>query len=41
VYERSTEPLIDYYKNRELLCDVDGAQSSDAILSEIMAILSG
>jgi len=40
VYERSTAPLIDYYSERQLLHDVDGAQSSQAILSEIMAILS-
>jgi adenylate kinase len=41
VYERSTAPLIDYYRDRGLLCDVDGTRSSDAILSEIMAVLSG
>lgn len=41
VYERSTAPLIDYYRDRGLLRDVDGTRSSDAILSEIMAILSG
>jgi len=41
VYERSTAPLIDYYRDRRLLRDVDGTRSSDAILSEIMAILSG
>ena len=41
VYERSTAPLIGYYRDRGLLHDVDGTRSSDAILSEIMAILSG
>ncbi len=41
VYERSTAPLIDYYRNRGLLRDVDGTRSSDAISSEIMAILTG
>ena len=41
VYERSTAPLINYYRDRGLLRDVGGGQSSDAILSEIMAILSG
>ena len=41
VYERSTAPLIDYYRDRGLLREVDGTRSSDAILSEIMAILSG
>jgi adenylate kinase len=41
VYERSTAPLIEYYRDRGLLRDVDGRRSSDAILSEIMAILFG
>jgi adenylate kinase len=41
VYERSTAPLIEYYRDRGLLRTVDGSRSSDAILSEIMAILSG
>jgi len=41
VYERSTAPLIEYYRDRGLLSTVDGTRSSDAISSEIMAILSG
>jgi adenylate kinase len=41
VYERSTAPLIEYYRDRGLLRTVDGSRSSDAILSEIMSILSG
>jgi len=40
VYERSTAPLIEYYRDRGLLRDVDGTRASDAIASEILAILS-
>ncbi len=41
VYERSTAPLIDYYRERGLLRDVDGSRSSDAITADILAILNG
>ena len=41
VYERSTAPLIDYYRDRGLLHEVDGTRSSDEVLSEIMAVLAG
>ena len=41
VYERSTAPLIGYYRDRGLLHEVDGTRSSDEVLSEIMAILAG
>ncbi len=41
VYERSTAPLIDYYRKRGLLHEVDGTRSSDEVLSEIMAVLAG
>jgi len=39
VYERSTAPLIEYYRDRGLLRDVEGMRPSDAISSEILAIL--
>ncbi len=41
VYERSTAPLIGYYRDRGLLHDVDGTRSSDEVLSEIVAVLAG
>jgi adenylate kinase len=41
VYERLTAPLIDYYRDRGLLRDVDGTHSSDEVLSEIMGLLAG
>jgi len=40
VYERSTAPLIDHYRDRGLLHEVDGTRSSDEVLSEIMAVLA-
>jgi adenylate kinase len=39
VYERSTAPLIEYYRDRGLLRDVEGMRPSDVISSEILAIL--
>ena len=41
VYERSTAPLIHYYRDRGLLRDVDGTRSSGEVLSGIMAVLAG
>ena len=41
VYERSTAPLIDYYRDRGLLHEADGTRSSDEVLYEIMAVLAG
>ncbi len=40
VYERSTAPLIGFYRERELLREVDGSRASGEIASEILAILS-
>jgi len=40
VYERSTAPLIDYYRDRRVLRDVDGTRSSDEVQSEIMGLLT-
>ena len=41
VYKASTAPLIDFYRDRGLLREVDGAQPSDVIFSVILSILSG
>ncbi len=40
VYERSTAPLIAFYRERNLLSDVDGSRPSDEISEEILSILS-
>lgn len=41
VYERLTAPLIDFYRERDLLREVNGSCPSDEISAEILTILSG
>lgn len=36
VYDRETEPLIDYYSGRGLVVDIDGAQGVDAVFGDIV-----
>jgi adenylate kinase len=40
VYERSTAPLIAFYRSRGLLKPVDGKLGSDRVFAEVMRILS-
>ncbi len=40
VYYDSTEPLIDYYKNKNILRDVDGSGSVDAVVIETNTVIS-
>lgn len=39
VYHQQTQPLIDYYKNAEILAEVDGTQLMDAVFQGIVEIL--
>ena len=39
VYHQQTQPLIDYYKNAEVLAEVDGTQPMDAVFQGIVEIL--
>jgi adenylate kinase len=39
VYERNTQPLIDYYRHKGLLRSVDGARDVDAVFKDIAAIM--
>ena len=39
VYHQQTQPLIDYYKNAEVLAEVDGTQPTDAVFQGIVEIL--
>ena len=39
VYHQQTQPLIDYYKNAEVLAEVDGTQPMDAVCQGIVKIL--
>ena len=40
VYERSTKPLIDYYKKKGLLSTVSGDAAMDDVTAEILAVLA-
>ena len=37
VYDRETEPLIDYYSGRGLVVDIDGARAVDEVFADIVA----
>ncbi len=39
VYEKQTAPLLEYYKNTGLLVNVNGNQSMDDVLAEILKVL--
>ncbi|MDU6011592.1 MAG: adenylate kinase [Slackia sp.] len=39
VYERSTSPLIDYYKGKGLLLTVDGNRPVDTVYADVKALL--
>jgi adenylate kinase len=41
VYRKKTEPLIGYYRDRELLRPVDGDQAIDEVTSSILEALEG
>lgn len=40
VYHKQTGPLIEYYRQRDLLLEVDGDQSIDAVTGELLNALS-
>jgi len=40
VYEKSTAPLIDYYRNAGLLVEVDGEMSPEDVFAAIQAIIA-
>jgi adenylate kinase len=39
VYERQTEPLIEFYRDREVLLEVNGDQPIEPVTDEILAVL--
>lgn len=41
VYERSTLPLVDYYRSAGLLRSVDGNKTPDEVFAQIQAIVEG
>jgi len=40
VYEKQTQPLIDYYKKQNLLLDIDGAQDIKKVFADVLAALA-
>jgi adenylate kinase len=41
VYRAQTEPLVDYYRQKNVLVRVDGTQSIEAVKQEILSVLAG
>jgi adenylate kinase len=41
VYREQTEPLIEFYRNREQLVVVDGDRSMELVTAELQQTLSG
>lgn len=41
VYRAQTEPLLDYYRQKDVLVHVDGTQSIEAVKQEILSVLTG
>ncbi|MBE0476810.1 MAG: adenylate kinase [Coriobacteriia bacterium] len=41
VYRRSTEPLIEYYRRKDLLREVDGDRPVDAVFSDVRSVVEG
>ena len=41
VYRRQTQPLIQYYKERDLYTEIKGAQPTDAVFRDIIVSLTG
>lgn len=41
VYHEQTQPLIDYYRNKEILRSVDGTQDPDTAFHDIIQIVEG
>jgi adenylate kinase len=39
VYRRQTEPLIEFYRNRQTFCRVDGAQLVDEVTADIVRVV--
>ncbi len=41
VYERSTAPLIDYYRSAHVLAEIDGDRPVDTVFADVKAVLEG
>lgn len=41
VYEIQTAPLVDYYRNKDLVFEVDGEQPPEKVLKDVLAVFKG
>lgn len=41
VYERSTAPLIDYYRRKRILSEIDGDRPVDSVFADVRSALEG
>ena len=41
VYHRQTQPLIQYYLDRDLYTEINGAQPADTVFRDIIVSLTG
>ena len=41
VYHRQTRPLIEYYRDRDLYTEINGAQTTDAVFRDVVVSLTG
>ena len=39
VYDKSTAPLIDYYRGKDLLLSIDGDRDPDVVFADVVASL--
>jgi adenylate kinase len=40
-YKEKTQPLIDYYRGKGLLRDIDGSQDPDGVFDDIREVIEG
>ena len=39
IYKESTLPIVDYYKNKKILCEIDAMESIEAVYDNILKII--
>ena len=39
IYKESTLPIVDYYKNKNILCEIDAMESIEAVYDNILKII--
>ncbi len=39
VYEKQTAPLVDYYREKDLILEINGEQSPEKVLNDVLAVL--